>query len=423
MISPGSKGWINKYLHLVESGAIVIDHKRPKSLSKLRHMHFTLTNSGMVFGFPDQLIFAKNLDESEWTREEKFKLLLFESLLFVYTQIHKSKTFNREQFLLALLKFYENHGASSTQRIFGFFMKESLEEKLEKILASRVDIKMNLFENRWWVNSLSNVFAYLDVILFDDFEHHLEDDALTVSYTQYARACLTAISVAANSDGVLEGQEKNLFKIFLASANLKDEAREAAKDQFKMGASFSDIPAFVKDHWLLKRFLLDLSILTLISDEDLTDEEFDYLLQLCIYLQISEEELEESLSLTENFLLRTQGEMEIIKDSPSYERVYSRLSKRWGKVLWRNKDKLTTEIRQSKELMYLVKKSATEDLTKEEKEIVKTQFIDIVKSVPALAIFMLPGGVVLLPLILKIIPDLVPSAFKENEIDDDKDTE
>lgn len=419
MISPGSKGWINKYLHLVESGAIVIDYKRPKALSKLRHMHFTLTNSGMVFGFPDQLIFAKNLDESEWTREEKFKLLLFESLLFVYKQDNKEKEFDRLAFLQELLRFYEHHGASSIQRVFGFFMKESLEEKLEKVLASRVDIKINLFENRWWVNSLSNVFAYLDVILFDDFVHYADDDALSVNYTQYARACLTAISVAAHSDGVLEGQEKNLFKIFLASANLKDEAREEAKEQFKKGASFDDIPPFVKEHWLLKRFLLDLSILTLISDEDLEEQELDFLMKLCFNLQISEEELEESLSLTENFLLRTHGEMEIVKDSPSYERVYVRLSQRWGKVLWRNKDKLTAEIRQSKELVYLVKKSATEDLTKEEKEIVKTQFMDIVKSVPALAIFMLPGGVVLLPLILKIIPDLIPSAFKENEIDDE----
>ena len=84
----------------------------------------------------------------------------------------------------------------------------------------------------------------------------------------------------------------------------------------------------------------------------------------------------------------------------------------------RNKDKLGTEIKQSKDLVFLVKKSATQDLTKEEKELVKTQFMDIVKSVPALAIFMLPGGAVLLPLILKVIPDLVPSAFKENEIDE-----
>jgi hypothetical protein len=56
------------------------------------------------------------------------------------------------------------------------------------------------------------------------------------------------------------------------------------------------------------------------------------------------------------------------------------------------------------------------ELTKEEKELVKTQFKDIVKSMPSLAIFMLPGGAFLLPLILKIIPDLVPSAFRDNEV-------
>jgi hypothetical protein len=39
---------------------------------------------------------------------------------------------------------------------------------------------------------------------------------------------------------------------------------------------------------------------------------------------------------------------------------------------------------------------------------------------PSLAIFMLPGGAILLPLVLKIIPDLVPSAFRDNEIENKK---
>jgi len=79
---------------------------------------------------------------------------------------------------------------------------------------------------------------------------------------------------------------------------------------------------------------------------------------------------------------------------------------------------LSIEIKESKQLILLVKKSAATDLTKEEKEIVKTQFKDLAKSVPSLAIFMLPGGALLLPLILKIVPDLIPSAFVDNKIDD-----
>ena len=417
MISPGAKGWISKYFHLIENGTIVINYSRPRQLTKLRHMHLTLAKSGIVFGYPDELIFGKNLDDKEWTRDEKLKLLLFESLLFVYTQIHKKEAFNKDRFLTSLISFYESHEASSIGKIFGYFLKESPEEKLEKILTERVDIKMNLLENRWWINSLSNVFSYLDVILFDDFEHRNDDDALSLNYTAFAKVALTTITVSAHADGVLEGKEKNLFNIFLASSNLKDEARDEAKEQFKRGATFDDIPEFVKKHWLLKRFLLDIALLTIVSDEELFDLELNYLQGLTEYLNIPNSELEESLTMTENFLLRTQHELEFMKNSTSYEKVYSRLSKRWGKILMRNKDKLGVEIRQSKDLVYLVKKSATEELTKEEKELVKTQFKDIVKSVPALAIFMLPGGAVLLPLILKVIPDLVPSAFKENEIE------
>ena len=58
-----------------------------------------------------------------------------------------------------------------------------------------------------------------------------------------------------------------------------------------------------------------------------------------------------------------------------------------------------------------------EQLSDEEKSKVKSQFFDIVKSVPSLAIFMLPGGVLLLPFILKIVPDLLPSSFRDNEVD------
>ena len=86
-------------------------------------------------------------------------------------------------------------------------------------------------------------------------------------------------------------------------------------------------------------------------------------------------------------------------------------------ILGRNKDKLAVEVKQSKELVFLIRKSTTKELTKEEKEAVKSQFLDVVKSMPSLAIFMLPGGAVLLPLILKIIPDLMPSAFRDNEIE------
>lgn len=419
MLSPGAKGWINKYFDLVEKGEIHLKARRPGGLNKMHFIHLTLANSGIVFGFPARMIFARDLNDSGWTHEEKLKLLLFESLLFTYLLEENNRPFDRNEFLDTLYAFYGHHNASTIRKMFGFFRKESREEKLEGVLASRVDIRMNLLENKWWVNSLSNVFSYLDVVLFDDFLHKDDNDALK-SYSSYAVEALTAIVLSAWSDGILEEKEKDLFNVFLASANLDEDDRELVKKRLHDGANLSDFSPILSQHWLLTRFILDVSILTVLAGGELEDTESEYLRDLCNYLQIPPEELEENLGMIENFLLKTQHEAEFMKDSPSYEKVYSSLYRRWSKVLLRNKDKLATELKESKELVALIKKSASKELTKEERETVKNQFKDIAKSIPALAIFILPGGTLLLPLILKLIPDLVPTAFKDNEIDPKK---
>lgn len=418
MFAPGAKGWIKKYFDLVDRKEVVLSFDSPNQIEKEHFIHLTLSNSGMIFGYPARLIFAKDLDDKDWTVEEKFKLLLFESMLFVYIQ-RKDGEFVQNEFLEKLYEFYANHNAGGIKKLFRIFVKESREERLEGVLTRRVDIKLNLLENKWWVNSLSNAFACLDVLLFDDFLTKSSSDALK-GYNLFAINALNAITLAAYSDGIVEEREKALFNVFLASSNLSEEDRDAAKKRFYKGANLEDFSIFVHDHWLLKRFILDVSILTVLSSGELEDTEEKFLRVLCDYLSIPEMELDENLGLIENFLLRTQGKVEFMKDSPSYEKVYSSLSKRWMKVLVRNKDKIALELKESKDLVFLIKKSATQELSNEEKDLVKTQFKDLVKSVPALAIFLLPGGTVLLPLVMKLIPDLVPSAFKDNEINKEK---
>ena len=83
-------------------------------------------------------------------------------------------------------------------------------------------------------------------------------------------------------------------------------------------------------------------------------------------------------------------------------------------LLQRNKLRLYKELSESKEAKYLIKKSTHSKLSPEEKIKVKLQLLDICKSIPALAVFLLPGGALLLPLLIKLIPDILPSAFRED---------
>ena len=416
MVSPGSKGWINKYFDLIEKEHFSLRLDCPADMEVDHFLHLTFAHSGIVFGYPTELIFATDLDDSKWTTEEKLKLLLFESHLLVYKTINKVEKVDKADFIRSMLFFYGKHNSYSITKIFTFFLKESEDEKLENILMKRVAIKTNLLDTQLWLNYLTNVFVYLDVILYSDFLKKKQESTFS-NYTDLAMDSLTAISLSAFSSGFVEEQEKGLFKIFLASACLPEDKKETAMSQFRNGTYFSDFSENIQENWLFKRFLLDISSLTVLSNQKVISAEKIFLLELCEFLQIPRIELEETRVMVGTFVLNNNKQVSFLKSSSSYEKMFSSLSRRWIKVLGRNKDKLATELKQSKELIHLIKKSTSQELSKEEKELVKSQFMDIVKSMPSLAIFMLPGGALLLPLVLKIIPDLIPSAFRENEID------
>jgi len=416
MLSPGSKGWISKYGDLLRKGEIQVSVDKPEGIEKDHFQHLFLSKSGIVFGYATDFLFATHIDSAKWTSEEKLKFLLFEAHLFIFVSNGGDPYKDFDLFTDLLTDFYGQHGSKSLMRLFTFFLKEKKEEKLENILAKRTDVRINLLENAIWVNYLSNSFVYLDIILFEEFirtNRSMPDS----NYEEYALNALIALTLSAYSDGVLEEKEKTIFNVFLASAHLDDERRDLAKEKFRTGATFSDLSPELTKSWLFKRFLLDISALNIYATYNVSPEEKSFLQSLCRHLQIPAIELEETLVMMENFVLNHNDQITFLQDNNSYEKMYGSISKRWIKVLGRNKDKLAHELKESKELVFLIKKSATHELSKEEKEKVKTQFLDLVKSMPALAIFLLPGGALLLPIVLKIIPSLIPSAFRDNEIE------
>lgn len=98
------------------------------------------------------------------------------------------------------------------------------------------------------------------------------------------------------------------------------------------------------------------------------------------------------------------GEWEAATDAV-VERVSTAVSDNLGAIV--------TEIRQTGELGQLLARAASgSTLTGEEKKKVRVGLIDLAKAVPALAIFAAPGGLLLLPLLAKLLPfNLLPSAW------------
>lgn len=82
-------------------------------------------------------------------------------------------------------------------------------------------------------------------------------------------------------------------------------------------------------------------------------------------------------------------------------------------VVTGNLEALVSELRETGELGQLLAQAAAgRSLSPEEKRKVKAQLVDLAKAVPALAIFAAPGGMLLLPLLAKLLPfNMLPSSW------------
>jgi len=154
--------------------------------------------------------------------------------------------------------------------------------------------------------------------------------------------------------------------------------------------------------------------LTLWDDQVLDHSEYIFAHTLAKKLYISPDVLSESLSFTISFLKEHRKDITFLNYSNPVKHFYEQTSRTVSTLVLRNQKRLIEELKQSKDLVRLLGASTVRDLNTDERKVVRNQLLDICKSVPSLAIFILPGGTLLLPILMKFIPKLLPSAFNEN---------
>lgn len=413
-ISPGAKNWIKKYFHLVESNDISLSLEIEEN--QLEILHLLSNKTGLVYGIPSSLIYTNHLDTKHYTNDEKLKLLIFETLLFCYKQDSK-EDFNLLHFLELLGEFYvEAPIASGIENWFTLFKDKNLESRIEYILEERVKVKSPIFGTNYWLNHLSNCFVFLDVILFCEF---LKNQKITFykNYTKYANFVLCGIVYAAYVDNQVEEKEQRMLWRFLSSANLPKFEREKIEGFIMHGISNQEFEKVLFKHSMLARITLELGIFITKGTHQTSEKEVEKLIELGKLVELNNDEINESFELVSSYLMENEKVVSLISSDSKTHYGITNFSSRWLRILGRNKEKLVNELKESKDLIALIQKSTKHELSKEEKEQVKSQFMDILKSMPSMAIFLLPGGALLLPLILKIVPDLLPSSFKENDLE------
>lgn len=407
--TPEGKGWIPKYYELASKGEVNLDYTRYR-FDPEKNLYLNVQNTGITYGYPTNFIFFPE-DVGRWSTSDSYKLLLFEG--FILSNLIHGDDF--EILPNELIDFYErlNHKNESKFSLFG---KKDPYEKLDVLLSKRVHVKIQ--SDNFWMNYLSNSFIYTDLMLYHALKsgrsfHSLENRLLEVQ-----KVALHVIIAAITSNGVIGEKEQAVFDMFLLSSNLQDDDKNEIDSLLKSGLRFEQLIFPENMSWIVKRWLLELAIIVILADNIIDPKEQVFMEKLAEKLGFSKLDLMDAQNSIQAFILHNFDKLPYLTDKSEFAKIYGGVSKKMTNLVSNNKEKLIKEIQESKELVSLISKSTQRELSKEEKKKVKQQIGDIARSIPALTVFMLPGGALLLPILLKILPNFLPSSFRNNVLDE-----
>lgn len=389
MINPSANGWIKKFFS--ENKSNYKDYN-----NDLLAFYHDVRTSGFIYGHVIQINLIQEMETKNLSSDEITKIALLNSLFSIFKIITKSD--DEKEFEEKAISFY----LFLHQKTTILFTKSK--PNLEECIATRIQTNENIFA-RNFSHILTNALLFMDILAF---KKYLETFDNPVNYLKKIEE--STIVLVSNALSVKENPSQYdalLVKLFENSLRYTKF--------YKKQLETTDFEQFEKfDSIIEKLYLLDLATMTMWSDDELTVIEKDYLQTLCVELQIEDSEYAISLKNIDTYIKLYRNEIPYFKYSNPVKHFYEQSNKTVTKLITRNGKRLTKELKESKELLKLLAKSTTTDLDKDEKKKVKKQLLDICKTIPSLTIFLLPGGGILLPILIKYIPQLLPSAFNEN---------
>ena len=412
-MNPGEKGWLKEYLEFRKDILKDLNENVGKSTHPEHSLYRVIQPTGLMYGQPvGDIEFP---DSEQWDEKDRIKILLAESLISSSLLFHDKPIMNPDELSQVIFKSLEKIGnfyntifpelATPAKTLFG--KKKTPLELAEKILDKRIQ-RSQEFSGNFWTLFFHNSLFFLDIFIFGQWIH-TNADRIVSDFFKYESeelrfSVVKVIACAAHANANVEYEERRLLDFFLQSTDLSPDKKKEAKKIFDEGISIEEINLPTNNSWLLKKFFIEIAILTIWADKRVDDSEIEFLQKLSNHLNFSDDDLENSLIAIEGFVLEHWDHLTSLQNKQDYQEVSDRFIARMSKVTNVHKNRLLKEVHESHELMTLLAKAKSQELSDKEKLMMQEMLIGILKSIPTFVIVSLPQRFLTLPMLLKILP-------------------
>ena len=399
MINPSANGWIDKFFSKQKTFLFSNEENLNTFYKKVRE-------TGFIYGHIVSFDTADPIDTESWVGNEVSKVALLNSLFGIY--VLSSNDAKTENFIAKAVAFYNEMNPEGFNLFKKVLPESSPSLNLEKIIDSRVQTNIDIISKNF-SHILTNALLFIDILAFHQY---LIQGAIPEKYLKkIEEAIINIVSLALKTKSNKSKYDDLLIRLFESSVRYTKFSKVNIQSR-NFGMEELELNYFTNE--LEKNYLIDMAGMALWSDGIIEKNEAYFLHKLAELMAVSDDFVTESMAKTNKFITNYKDEIPYFNYSNPVKHFYDQTTQTVTKLITRNKNRLVKEIFQSKELMLLLAISTRRDLDEIEKKKVKKQLLDICKTVPSLTIFLLPGGSLLLPILIKFIPRLLPSAFNEN---------
>jgi hypothetical protein len=395
MINPSATGWIDKYFVKQKSKEQIVYENPDLFYTNIR-------KTGFIYGHIVSFETTVPIVTKGWVQNEVPKVALLNTLYAIYGLTTRDN--KPADFLDKALAFYSEMTPQGYNLLKKILPDSPPSLNLEKIIDDRVQTNIDIFSKNF-SHIVTNALLFIDVLAFRQYLIH---GSIPEKYLKkIEEAVVSVVSLALKTKSNKSKYDDLLIKLFEASVRYSKFSKVSVQNLDELNLKY-----FTSE--LEKYYLIDMAGMALWSDGKIENEEAYFLYKLSELLSIPDDFVTESIANTDAFITEHKSKIPYFNYSNPVKHFYDQTTESVITLITRNKNRLVKEILQSRDLMVLLAISTRRDLDEKEKKKVKKQLLDVCKTIPSLTIFLLPGGSLLLPILIKFIPKMLPTAFNEN---------
>ncbi|SEA99409.1 LETM1-like protein [Flavobacterium gillisiae] len=395
MINPSASGWIDKYFSKQKNKEQIV-YESPALF------YINIRKTGFIYGHIVSFETTVPITTKGWVQNEIPKVALLNTLYAIYGLSTRDN--NPDNFLSKALDFYNEMTPQGYNLLKKILPDSPPSLNLEKIIDDRVQTNIDIISKNF-SHIVTNALLFIDVLAFRQYLIHGQIPEKYLKKIE--EAVISIVSLALKTKSNKSKYDDLLNKLFEASVRYSKFSKVSVQNLEELNLKYFESE-------LEKYYLIDMAGMALWSDGKIENEEAYFLHKLAELISVPDSFVTESINNTDAFITKHKSKIPYFNYSNPVKHFYDQTTQSVITLITRNKNRLVKEIVQSRDLMILLGISTRRDLDEREKKKVKKQLLEICKTIPSLTIFLLPGGSLLLPILIKFIPKLLPSAFNEN---------